>query len=153
MEAVKTAPEGWTTLIGWTSEAIRSATAEANKIDNFPTREHVKNMLTLVDKIFLPVREHVGKPIRVSSFYRSSAVNKKIKGASKTSQHLVGEAMDICKYPNSLFTNKDLFEYIKANLDFDQLIWEYGTTEEPQWVHVSYKRTGKNRNQILFLLK
>lgn len=153
MEVVKNKPENWTKYIGWETEAIRSATAKQHNLGNFPTKEHLENMMHIVEKVFIPLREHLKSPIHVSSFYRSKAVNEKVPGASKTSQHLVGEAMDLCKYAHSKFTNKDIFEYIKNHLEFDQLIWEYGDTKEPKWVHVSLKRTGKNRKQILYILK
>lgn len=153
MELVKKQPENWTNYIGWETEAIRSATAKEHNIDNYPTQEHLENMMALVENVFVPLREHFGKPIHVTSFYRSDKVNAKIKGASNTSQHLVGEAMDISKYAHSTFTNRDLFNYIRDHLPFDQLIWEYGTKEEPKWVHVSFKKSGKNRKHILYILK
>jgi zinc D-Ala-D-Ala carboxypeptidase len=151
MEVVKKAPQGWTPFISWEKEAIYSEKAIANKIENYPTKAHVENMQALVEHIFLPLRKHIADSIVVSSFYRSEAVNKLTKGASKTSQHMAGEAMDIHKSAKSKYTNKDLFDFIKANLNFDQLIWEHGNDKEPKWVHVSFKRTGKNRKQILYI--
>jgi hypothetical protein len=125
-------------------EATYSSTGEAKKIDNSPTAEHLVSMKLLAEKVFEPIREWYGKPIKINSFYRSKALNMAIPGSSLTSQHSKGEAMDI----DTAADNKQLFEYIKANLTFDQLIWEFGTVENPDWVHVSYKATG-NRKQIL----
>jgi hypothetical protein len=125
-------------------EATYSATGEAKKIDNSPTAEHLANMKLLAEKVFEPMREWYGKPIKINSFYRSKALNLAIPGSSLTSQHSLGQAMDI----DTAADNKKLFDYIKANLDFDQMIWEFGTNENPDWVHVSYKAKG-NRKQIL----
>jgi D-alanyl-D-alanine dipeptidase len=125
-------------------EATYSATGEAKKIDNSPTAEHLANMKLLAEKVFEPVREWYGKPIKINSFYRSKALNMAIPGSSLTSQHSKGEAMDM----DTASDNKKIFEYIKNNLDFDQMIWEFGTAENPDWVHVSYKASG-NRKQIL----
>ena len=92
-------------------------------------------------------------PIHISSGYRSAELNKCI-GGSSTSQHCNGEAIDIDMdgSPNGV-TNKMVFDYIKDNLEFDQLIWEFGTSENPDWVHVSYESTGKQRKQILKAVK
>lgn len=125
-------------------EATYSATGEAKKIDNSPTAEHLASMKLLAEKVFEPVREWYGKPIKINSFYRSKALNMAILGSSLTSQHSKGEAMDI----DTASDNKKLFDYIKDNLDFDQLIFEFGTSDNPDWVHVSYKATG-NRKQVL----
>lgn len=152
MEVVKEAPAGWTTYIDWEKEAVFSMTAKKHNISNLPTPEHVKNMVSVAEKVFLPIRVYFGEPVRVNSFYRSEALNPLIAGASKTSQHMVGEAIDLSKTAKSRFTNKDLFDFVRKNLEFDQLIWEYGTTKEPQWVHVSFKRSGENRKQIIYKL-
>ena len=125
-------------------EATYSATGEAKKIDNSPTAEHLANMKLLAEKVFEPVREWYGKPIKINSFYRSKALNLAIPGSSLTSQHSFGQAMDM----DTAADNKKLFNYIRENLDWDQLIWEFGTNDNPDWVHVSYKATG-NRKQIL----
>lgn len=129
------------------AEATRSARATELKIPNNPTPEHIENMKWVASKVFDPCREFVGGALFASSFYRSAELNAKTPGASKTSQHSKGEAIDIdCKkYGNG--TNADVFYFILNNLDFDQIIWEYGTDKQPDWVHVSLKRVGKNRKQ------
>jgi hypothetical protein len=101
----------------------------------------------LAAKIFQPIREHFNRPILISSGYRSKALNDAI-GGSKTSQHSIGEAIDI-DMDGTTLSNTDVFNYIKDNLDFDQLIWEFGNDEKPDWVHVSYKANGKQRKSIL----
>jgi hypothetical protein len=91
---------------------------------------------------------HFGVPIHISSGYRSEALNKFIKGSS-SSQHCKGEAIDIdMDGSSSGVTNADVYNFIKDNLEFDQLIWEFGTDKNPDWVHVSYTK-GKNRKQKL----
>lgn len=130
-------------------EVTRSESAKRNGISNLPTAEHLENMKALGTNVFDKIREHFGCPIGLSSGYRSEALNNSIKGSSKTSQHCKGEAFDIDAQIHGKITNKQIFEYIKQNLDFDQMIWEYGTDQEPDWVHVSFKRAGGNRKSIL----
>lgn len=133
------------------AEVIRSESAKRKGISNMPTPEHIENFKLLATKIFQPIREHFGIPIHISSGYRSAALNKAI-GGSKTSQHCSGEAIDIDMDGTSI-TNAAIFNYIKDNLEFDQLIWEFGTKTNPDWVHVSYETTGKQRKQILVASK
>jgi len=116
-------------------------------VPNIPTAEYLESMKYVANGIFEKVRAHFGKPIAINSFFRSSAVNAKIAGASKTSQHSYGEAIDMSGTPYGV-SNKDIFNYIKDNLTFDQLIWENGTNENPAWVHCSLKR-GINRRSVL----
>lgn len=129
------------------SELIRSESAKRNGLSNMPTLEHIENLKKLADKIFEPIRNYFCKPIRISSGYRSRDLNTKIGGAN-TSQHSTGEAIDI-DMDGTDITNKEIFDYIKKNLSFDQLIWEFGTDKNPDWVHVSYESNGKQRKQIL----
>ena len=135
------------------AEVTRSDSAKRNGISNEPTAEHLNNFKLLAEKVFEPIREHFKVPIHISSGYRSSALNKKI-GGSLTSQHCQGEAIDIDMDGSaSGVTNAQVFNYIKDNLNFDQLIWEFGTSSNPDWVHVSYESTGKQRKQILKAVK
>jgi zinc D-Ala-D-Ala carboxypeptidase len=129
------------------AEMTKSSTAQRRGIDNMPTPEHMENMKVLAAKIFQPIREHFNRPILISSGYRSKALNDAI-GGSQTSQHSIGEAIDI-DMDGTTLSNTDVFNYIKDNLDFDQLIWEFGNDEKPDWVHVSYKANGKQRKSIL----
>jgi hypothetical protein len=133
------------------SEVIRSDSAKRNGISNMPTGEHIANFMLLAEKIFEPIREHFGVPIHISSGYRSKELNAKI-GGSATSQHCKGQAVDI-DMDNSAngVSNADVFNYIKDNLPFDQLIWEFGNEDNPDWVHVSYVE--KPRKQILKAFK
>lgn len=133
------------------AEVTRSETAKRKGISNMPTPEHIENFKLLAEKVFQPIREHFGVPIHISSGYRSAALNKAIGGAS-SSQHCSGEAIDIDMDGTSI-TNAAVFNYIKDNLEFDQLIWEFGTDTNPDWVHVSYESTGKQRKQILKAIK
>ena len=130
-------------------ELIHSDTAKAKGIDNSPTNEHLKYLIEIANNIFQPLRDGIGKPIRISSGYRSEKLNKAV-GGSKTSQHNKGQALDLVATPG--FTNKDIFDYIKKHLEFDQMIWEFGTDTNPDWVHVSYNK-GKNRKQVLKAIK
>jgi hypothetical protein len=131
------------------SEVIRSESAKRNGISNMPTEQHIANFKLLADKIFEPIRAHFRCPIHISSGYRSIELNRAVKG-SLTSQHCQGEAIDIDMdgTPNGV-TNKMVFDFIKNNLEFDQLIWEFGTESNPDWVHVSYESTGRQRKQVL----
>ena len=128
-------------------EGIRSTTADRLGIDNKPGQVELVNMEIIAERIFEPLREWVGGPIRINSFYRSPKLNKAI-GGSKRSQHIEGRAMDIDDtYGHK--TNAEMFNYIKQNLDFDQMIWEFGTDDNPNWVHVSYVSEDSNRNRCL----
>jgi hypothetical protein len=133
------------------AEVTRSETAKRKGISNMPTPEHLENFKKLAEKVFEPIREHFGVPIHISSGYRSKALNTAI-GGSLTSQHCSGEAIDI-DMDGASITNAQIFNYIKDNLVFDQMIWEFGTDKNPDWVHVSYESTGKQRKQILKAIK
>ena len=119
-------------------EATKSRTAVKKEIDNNPGEKELKNMGIVARRCFEPIRKAHGKPIGISSFYRSKELNKAV-GGSKTSQHVKGMAIDIDAdiYDNGI-TNADIFNYIRNNCRYTQLIWEYGTDIEPAWVHVSY---------------
>ena len=131
-------------------EVTRSSTAKRLGIDNTPTPEHLRNLKLLAEKVFEPIRKHFNKPIGVSSGYRSQKLNESTPGASSTSQHSTGEALDLDQdNMGTGITNKMVFDYIRENLDFDQLIWEYGDNRNPDWVHVSYESSGRQRKQVL----
>ena len=131
------------------AEVTRSDSAKRKGISNQPTPEHIENFKKLAEKIFEPIREHFKVPIHISSGYRSKALNEAI-GGSLTSQHCSGEAIDIDMDGSSNgVSNTDVFNYIKNNLDFDQLIWEFGDKDKPDWVHVSYETSKPQRKQIL----
>lgn len=130
------------------AEVIRSSTAKRLGIKNEPTSEHLSNLKLLAENIFEPIREHFGRAIFISSGYRSAALNKATKGASTTSQHSKGEALDL-DMDGTEISNKQVFDFIKNNLNFDQLINEF----DYSWVHVSYSATGKQRKQILSATK
>lgn len=124
-------------------ELCRSTTAKKLGIDNTPTPKAVENMTRLINVVLDPLREAYGKPITVNSGYRSPALNKVTKGASKMSQHMTGEAVDITV--KSKEGNKWLFGFIKDNLPYDQLIDEYDFS----WVHVSLDADMCNRREII----
>ena len=127
-------------------EATYSQTASKLKIKNVPTESHIKTMKVTAEKVFQPLREWAEHPIRINSFYRSADLCEAIK-SSRTSQHTKGQAIDLSTMGEK--TNAELFNYIKDNLDFDQLIWEFGSDDEPKWIHVSYVSKKANRNRIL----
>jgi hypothetical protein len=129
------------------AEAIHSQTAKRKGIDNTPTAKQVEVMKLTAEKIFEPLRKFVGGPIKVNSFFRSAELNKAI-GGSKTSQHCKGQAIDI----DDVFghkTNAEMYNWVKENLNFDQMIWEFGTDMNPNWVHISYVSEEDNRNRCL----
>lgn len=128
-------------------EATGSNYAKQYGIKNKPDDEQVENMQLLAEKVFEPLREWVDAPIKVNSMFRSLELNTALKG-SQTSSHMKGEAMDITSMGGK--SNLEMFHWIKDNLDFDQLIWEFG--KEPKWLHVSYNKD-KNRKQVLVTKK
>ena len=130
------------------AEVTKSATAKRRGIANEPIESHLENLKALAENIFQPIREEFMCPIFISSGYRSEALNEAI-GGSKTSQHSKGEALDLDADVYGVITNADIFHYIEDNLDYDQLIWEFGTEENPDWVHVSFKKDGSNRREKL----
>ena len=135
------------------SEVTRSDMAKRKGISNMPTPEHIENFKKLAINIFEPIRKHFAVPILISSGYRSKELNTAI-GGSITSQHCSGEAIDIdLDGSSSGVTNKMVFDFIKDKLSYDQLIFEFGTKDAPDWVHVSFESTGKQRKQVLRAIK
>lgn len=127
------------------NELIASDVAKNNNINNIPNQQEKNNLTALVDNILDPLREAYGKPIIVTSGFRSEKLNKLVKGSS-TSQHQFGQAADIRSKEDTKNENKKLFDLIQnLNLPFDQLIDEYNY----DWVHVSY--SPRNRKQILHI--
>jgi hypothetical protein len=128
-------------------EGTYSITATRLGFDNTPNNKQLDNMELVAERVFEPLREWVGGPIKVNSFFRGSKLNKAIGGAKK-SQHAKGQAIDIDdSYGNA--TNAEMFHWIKDNLEFDQLIWEFGDDDNPNWLHVSYIGDISNRNRCL----
>lgn len=123
-------------------EVTRSEYAKRNGINNMPNAEYTENLIELAQKIFEPIRRHFNKPIHVSSGFRSKILNQKI-GGSKNSQHTKGQALDIDQ--GNRKDNMEIFEFIKNNLPFDQLINEFGY----DWIHVSYNTDGRQRGEVL----
>jgi zinc D-Ala-D-Ala carboxypeptidase len=132
-------------------EGIKSHTATRLNIDNAPSDLDLVNMKIIAEKVFEPLREFVGGPIAINSFYRSPKLNSAI-GGSTSSQHCSGRALDIDdKYGYK--TNAEMFKYIQCNLDYDQMIWEFGDVNNPDWVHVSYVSEEVNRRRCLIAYK
>jgi hypothetical protein len=125
------------------AEMIFSPTAIKKGIDNTPNAQSIKNLTVLCEKILEPLRAHLGIPIKISSGYRSEVLNSLIGGA-KSSQHKIGQAVD--------FDLKDkcaeAFHWIKDNLDYDQIIWEFGNDKQPDWIHVSFSTKGNRKNAL-----
>ena len=131
------------------AELIRSESAKRLGIINMPTEEHIQNLKQLAEHIFEPIREHFGQPIFISSGYRSQALNASIPNSAVKSQHSTGQAIDI-DMDGTKIKNSEIFMYAKT-LPFDQLIWEFGTKDNPDWVHISY--SSLNRREILYATK
>ena len=128
-------------------EGVHSITAKRLGLKNDPSDVHLANMRLISEKVFEPLRMHVGGPIKINSFYRGPELNKAIGGSAK-SQHCHGQAMDIDdSYGNA--SNAEMYHWIKDNLNFDQMIWEFGDDNNPDWVHVSYVSDEDNRNRCL----
>ena len=128
-------------------ESVYSTTALRLGLNNDPNEYHLNNMKLISEKIFEPLRTHVGGPIKINSFYRGPELNKAIGGSSK-SQHCKGQAIDIDDTFGHM-SNADMYYWIKENLNFDQMIWEFGDDKNPNWVHVSYVNDEDNRNRCL----
>jgi len=132
-------------------EGVYSITALRLGLNNDPTKAHLTNMELLAEKVFEPLRKHVNGPIKINSFYRGPELNKAI-GGSANSQHCKGQAIDIDDVYGYM-SNAEMYEYIKKNLSFDQMIWEFGNSDNPDWVHVSYVNEEANRNRCLLAYK
>ena len=132
-------------------EATHSATALRRNLDNTPNKEQLQCMKDIAENLFEPLRKWVGGPIKINSFFRSENLNQAIGGSSR-SQHCQGRAIDL----DDTFghkTNAEMFEHIKNNLSYDQIIWEFGDDTNPDWVHVSYVSDSENRGRALKAVK
>ena len=134
-------------------EATDSNTAKRRGNDNTPNKDQLVNMERLANMVFEPLREKVGEPIKINSFFRSPDTNEAV-GGSRTSAHCATNdqaAIDIdddyCSW-----TNAEMFHWIKDNLEFDQLIAEYPENGKPAWIHIGYRKTG-NRKQVLIAIR
>ena len=128
-------------------EAVKSNTALRLNIKNEPDDYQVTNMVGIAHNVFEPLREYVGGPIKINSMFRCEELNRAIGGSSR-SQHCEGRAIDL----DDTFghkTNKEMFDYIRENLSFDNLIWEFGDDNNPAWVHVSYISKDENRGRVM----
>tara|TARA_R100000951_G_scaffold77238_1_gene65275 strand:- start:988 stop:1443 length:456 start_codon:yes stop_codon:yes gene_type:complete len=128
-------------------EGVYSNTAIRRGIDNTPNDEQLNNMELVANEVFEPLRDWVDGPIKINSFFRSPDLNTAIGGSHK-SQHCKGQAIDIDDVFNRA-TNAEMYHFIKDNLDFDQIIWEFGNDDNPDWVHVSYVSEDDNRRRCL----
>mgnify|MGYP006406018361 FL=1 len=128
-------------------EATRSNTALRRGIENIPDVEELENMKLIAEKVFEPLRKHVGGPIKINSFYRSPELNVAI-GGSKKSQHCKGQAIDLDDTYGHR-TNAAMFQWMRYHLDYDQMIWEFGDDKNPAWVHISYVSEEENRHRCL----
>ena len=130
-------------------EGTYSQTGVRRNLDNTPNEDQLKCMKEVSENLFEPLRKWVGGPIKVNSFFRGEPVNTAI-GGSKTSQHMKGQAIDI----DDTFghkTNAEMFHYIKDNLDWDQMVWEFGTeypNGNPNWIHISWVSHRPNRKKL-----
>ena len=132
-------------------EGTYSQTGVRKDLDNTPADDQLKRMEEVAENLFEPLREWVGGPIKINSFFRGEPVNTAI-GGSRKSQHMKGQAIDI----DDTFghkTNAEMYHYIKDNLDFDQLIWEFGTDKNPNWLHVSWVSHRPNRKKLTIAKK
>ena len=132
-------------------EGTYSQTALRRGLDNTPSEEQLKCMKEVAEGLFEPLREWVGGPIKINSFFRGEPVNTAIGGSTR-SQHMKGQAIDI----DDTFghkTNAEMYHYIKDNLDFDQMIWEFGDDKNPNWVHISYVTHRPNRKKLTLAIK
>ena len=133
-------------------EATRSVTALRLGIDNTPNEYQLQNMEIIAKKVFEPLRKAVGGAIKINSFFRCEDLNKAIGGSSR-SQHCQGRAIDVDDNYGYM-SNNDMYKYIKENLDFDQLIFEFPDENgNASWIHVSYVDADSNRKRCLKAIK
>jgi len=128
-------------------EGTYSVTATRRGINNTPNDEQLLNMELVAEEVFEPLRGWVSGPIKINSFFRCPELNTAIGGSTK-SQHCQGQAIDL----DDTFgraTNAEMYHYIKEHLDFDQLIWEFGDDDNPDWIHVSFVSPEDNRKRCL----
>lgn len=137
-----------------------SATAKANNIDNTPGKYEWKCICKLIKSVLIPLRHEFNEHIRVNSCYRSPALNNKVKGASKTSDHMHGAAADISSSDDSPSGNMRLYKTVLKMADAGkikcrQIIYEFGDSKGPSWVHVSinHPKAGKKHNQRVYIPK
>lgn len=128
-------------------ELCASQTATAKGIRNIPGTQEVANLTALAVMVLQPLRDWWGKDVKIGSGYRSAKLNEAVGGV-KNSQHMTGQAADLC-----IDGDKDKgmrwFSYIRNHLEFDQLIWEKNAKTGNYWVHVSFRSDGKNRKQVI----
>tara|TARA_R100001463_G_scaffold87864_2_gene142510 strand:- start:930 stop:1391 length:462 start_codon:yes stop_codon:yes gene_type:complete len=132
-------------------EGTYSRTGERRDLDNTPNEDQLKCMKEVAENLFEPLREWVGGPVKINSFFRGEPVNTAIGGSTR-SQHMKGQAIDI----DDTFghkTNAEMYRYIKDNLDFDQMIWEFGSDENPNWLHISWVSHRPNRKKLTIAKK
>ena len=134
------------------AEVTKSNTATRLGIENIPNGGELNNLINIAEKIFQPLRDYFDVPIGISSGFRNQNLNRAC-GGSLASQHGKGQALDLDGDIFGGCDNIKIFRFIQHNLDFDQLIWEFGTELNPSWVHVSYVSKEKNRGQILKAFK
>ena len=135
------------------SEVIRSESAKRHGIENMPTAEHIENFKKLAENVFEPIRNHFGVPVHISSGYRSAELNALTPGASKTSDHCQGKAVDLDQDGHAHgLTNNEVFHWAIANLKFKQVIAEYPVNGQLSWVHISYDENNL-KNEVLICVK
>jgi len=129
-------------------ELTQSQTATRKGINNTPSPEHIEGLTDLCVQVLEPTRRHFGKPMVITSGYRSEALCEAI-GSKKTSQHAKGMAADFEMFGED---NKTLAKYIKSNLIFDQLILEFYNSTDPNsgWVHCSYDKNNNRKQSLIY---
>lgn len=126
------------------AELTQSRTASLYGISNKPTPEDALALVALVANVLDPLREFLGRPLELTSAYRSPELNARI-GGSRTSQHMKGEAVDA--KTRGMDAAALARAVLTSGVPFDQLIW-YAPSRGGH-IHVSYKANGVNRGQIL----
>ena len=123
-------------------EFVISQTAERFGIDNTPNDQIIRSLKKLCETVLEPARFALG-PIKISSGYRCSELNQRI-GGSKTSAHMLGFAADLIPLK---VTKLELAKWLSKNVEYDEIILEYGTLQEPAWIHIS--SDPRNRRELM----
>lgn len=132
-------------------EVIKSDTAIRLNISNIPSEKHLDNLKKLAIFVFEKIRSKFNTPIYIISGYRSKELNEAVGGAAK-SDHMEGMAVDIDMDGKGTITNKQIFDYVRDNLEYKTLIWEFGNDKNPDWVHISYDENNL-KNEVLRAIK
>jgi len=132
-------------------ELTESNTATRLGIDNSPDAQQISNLAELCENVLQPIRDRIGKPIRVTSGFRNIETNRAI-GGSSTSDHCHGCACDVKLIVDGENMSEIIYHTLIAlDIPFKQMIWEFGDENlegSPQWVHIAFDKMNNKRQKL-----